>query len=114
MGLTKSIVSATVAELWEMPIEKLKEVAESKKGTESGRVLVARVMYMAAIRGDYLRMNAILDRAIGKPKEEIIVDLSAKIGISKEVAELSDDELKEVIRKATGQVSRLPQVKPLN
>jgi hypothetical protein len=54
--------------LWQLPIHKLKAVADDKN-TPAGRMAIARVLFNAANNGDAKALAVLLDRMIGRPKQ---------------------------------------------
>lgn len=110
-ALTKQLVAESVSDLWGLSIDELHEITKKTSGVTVGKMVMARILYQAALKGDQARMDAILNRAIGKPKEEIAVDLSGSIGVSREIQSMSDDELRELIRAAAENLKRIPETK---
>ena len=110
-ALTKQMVAESVSDLWGLSIDELHEITKKTSGVTVGKMVMARILYQAALKGDQARMDAILNRAIGKPKEEIAVDLSGSIGVSREIQSMSDDELRELIRAAAENLKRIPETK---
>jgi hypothetical protein len=98
--LTRAEIAKTISELWGLPVEELRRISLITQGAPAGKVLMARVLFLAAQKGDQSRMDSILNRAIGKPKEEVVVDVEGQIGISAEVRGMSDDALRDVVRSA--------------
>ena len=99
-ALTKQMVAESVSDLWGLSIDELHEITKQTTRVAVGKMVMARILYQAALKGDQARMDAILNRAIGKPKEEVVVDVEGHIGISAEVRGMSDDALRDVVRSA--------------
>lgn len=59
-------------ELLMMPTRDIRKIAEDM-GTSGLRRLVAKIILLAGDKGDHLRANFLLDRLIGKVKDEVSV-----------------------------------------
>ena len=71
--LTKADIAEAITKIWAMPFEELRTLATKQEGVPSGQLIIARIIFAAAQKSDTGRMDAILNRAIGKPKEEIVL-----------------------------------------
>lgn len=67
--LTQDHVKRQVAVFLETPLEDIKRIADDHRET-SLRSLVAKIILNAFVEGDQQRLNFLLDRCVGKVKEE--------------------------------------------
>lgn len=83
-------IRTLVGRFWRMTRRQVSDVFENEHAT-MGEIMVAGIMVKAAKEGDAHRLSFLLDRAVGKVKEE--VELSAKL------TKLTDEQLLEIARE---------------
>lgn len=83
-GYKKSQVNDCYLTMLKLPMLELKRIADDPK-TPSLEVLVARGIHGDAKRGELKNLESMLNRAIGKPVENIEVDGNINLGLSKEM-----------------------------
>jgi hypothetical protein len=93
-GRPKGIITATevralMGRFWSMSVLELREVIENPK-SRMGELMVAAVMLKAYESGDYSRLAFLLDRSVGKVKEEI----------EQTVRSITDEDLDKIPRDA--------------
>lgn len=106
LSLQEFIEEATY--LWQMPIHKLRQIADDKN-TPAGRMAIARVLFNAANNGDPKALAVLLDRMIGRPKQ-IEVQAEAKHPLEELMNKMSDEELDRLIDQ--GKIEEAEIVEP--
>ena len=70
--LTSDQVRALIGRFWGMTREQLHVVVQDQKSS-MGEIMVASIMAKCAKDGDYTRLDGLLNRTIGKVKEQVEV-----------------------------------------
>lgn len=72
-----------INELMKMELSQLKAIVEDKTGQyTSFKQILASILYRAGSKGDPMRMDAILNRVIGKVKDEVEVRTDQSITVN--------------------------------
>lgn len=67
-------VKALIGKFWGLSRTQLQEVAQNP-ASSMGEIIIASIMAKAAKDGDYSRLSGLLDRAIGKVKDQVDVSV---------------------------------------